>query len=125
MAVPKSGSSYGMSSTSKSPAQTANSTAPSKPSTLGASDLNYLIAFAQRMSPMLGGLGMMMTQQQNALSEALNMYAERMKASQDREAIMKKLQDAIAKTVTEMQKDKIQAAQDINKNIAKYLLGGG
>lgn len=122
MALPQSGSSYGMSSTSKSSAQSANSTTPSKTSALGASDLNYLIAFAQSLSPMLGGLGMMMMQQQNALNNALNLYAERMKASQNREAILKKLQDAIAKTATDMQKSKFKTALDINKNIAKYLL---
>jgi tRNA uridine 5-carbamoylmethylation protein Kti12 len=68
-------------------------------------------------------MGMLMAQQQNEINETLQVYAEQMKANQDREATLKKLQDAIAKTASDMQKNKIQTAAAINKNIAKYLFG--
>ncbi len=89
-------------------------------SVLGVSDLYILNTVGRTTSVMLN---LALAQQQSAISQTLQLYAERMKSQQSREQTLKALQSAIAKIDSEMSKNRVRTAQDVNKAVHSMLLG--
>jgi hypothetical protein len=78
--------------------------------------------------PLTGGLPFYGNPQQSAnqeaQQEALKIWAERQKAEKERQKQLKGLQDAVSKMNTDMEKNRLKTAMEVNKNIQRAVLAG-
>ena len=77
--------------------------------------------------PLTGGLPFYgippQTTNQEAQQEQLKIWAERQKAEKERQKQLKGLQDEVSKMNTEMEKNRLKTAIDINKNMQQAIMG--